>query len=155
MSCASWSICRLFGPDVSTALSRYRATVQRATACLTDGVVRAQPPIGDAPGGLLFADVRGVPLAGGMRPMALRLHQLLSVDRLTGAHRSERYVVRLAGYMYVIEERTTETELFAFHWHPNSAKTFPHLHPEAATCSCWRAPNSAGEVISSSPWSRR
>jgi hypothetical protein len=102
--------------------------MQRALSCVTLEVVRPSPN-GYDPGGphtLVLSKGLAVPVGG---DVALRMFHQYSVVPASGTHGP--WKVSTVGYVYAIED-LEERELFAYHWHPDTAdadvaKT-PHLH---------------------------
>ena len=115
---------RAFGASSGAALREFRQTLQRAFACVTDGV--------------LISKTDGLTASINMKPrlrrsggqfvtFSVRHYIALTSDESRPAR--ERWVARTVNYFYSLDDAAGR-EIVAYHWHPvgRSHVDMPHLH---------------------------
>lgn len=114
------------GATPAEAVQSYIDPIRKALLCVTAAVlhVRAGYYSADEPHVLTLAGGAPVRLKGPSR-ITLSVFQHYRVVEAAGTRGAWR--VSTAGYYYALEEYGGN-EIVAYHWHPSSGVSFPHLH---------------------------
>lgn len=117
------------GKTPREAVQNFVGPLQTALSCVTNSVLqiyggyypRSEPHVAT------IADGDPVPLRGDSR-ISLQIRHWYRIVEDAGPRGP--WKVQTAGYYYSLKD-SSDQEILAYHWHPQSEPTFPHLHLEA------------------------